>query len=99
MYAGRENHYNNFVIQTSNLIKAYAPSVAKAKRELILFPSLIKEEHAFKESHKNAYMLDFPDRSMTQGAILFPEKEQSLSLDLITSAKIGRASCRERVKI
>lgn len=86
MYAGRENHYNNFVIQTSNLIKAYAPSVAKAKRELILFPSLIKEEHAFKESHKNAYMLDFPDRSMTQGAILFPEKEQSLSLDLITSA-------------
>src|SRR5690554_7691888 len=33
MYAGRENHYNNFVIQTSNLIKAYAPSVAKAKQD------------------------------------------------------------------
>ncbi|WP_088655236.1 type VI secretion system protein TssR domain-containing protein [Geofilum rhodophaeum] len=86
MYAGHANHYNNFVIQTSNLIKAYAPKVAKTKREVILFPSLIKEENAFKESHKNAYMLDFPDRSMTQGAILFPEKEQSLSLDLITSA-------------
>jgi hypothetical protein len=86
LYSGSSNYYNNFVLQISQIIEAYADDLAEKKRSIILFPNQLREENAFTEDRKNAYMLDFPDRSMTQGGIVFPEKEERLALEVITSS-------------
>ncbi len=86
LYSGSTNYYNNFVLQITQIIDGYADAIAEQKRSKILFPNQLRDEKAFKEDSKNAYMLDFPDRSMTQGGIVFPEKEERLALDVITSS-------------
>ncbi|GAO31046.1 type VI secretion system protein TssR domain-containing protein [Geofilum rubicundum] len=86
MYSGSPNFYNNFVLQISQIIEGYANNLSEKKKSIILFPNQLREENAFKEDGKNAYMLNFPDRSMTQGGIVFPEKEERLALEVITSS-------------
>lgn len=86
LYSGSNNYYNNFVLQITQIIEGYADAIADQKRSKILFPSQLRDENAFREDRKNAYMLDFPARSMTQGGIVFPEKEERLALDVITSS-------------
>ncbi len=86
MYSGEENDYNNFVIQYTNLINTTAGLVAKKKREQIVYSNQLREKNAFIETSKNAFYLDFPERSMTQGGICFPEKQQLFSLDQLTTS-------------
>lgn len=86
LYSGSTNYYNNFVLQITQIIEGYADAIAEQKRSKILFPNQLRDENAFREDGKNAYMLDFPARSMTQGGIVFPEKEERLALDVITSS-------------
>lgn len=86
LYSGSNNYYNNFVLQITQIIEGYADVISEQKRSNILFPNQIRDENAFREEGKNSFMLDYPDRSMTQGGIVFPEKEGRLSLDVITSS-------------
>ncbi|MCA1744188.1 MAG: hypothetical protein LC643_00455 [Bacteroidales bacterium] len=86
LYSGSDNYYNNFVLQIAQIIEGYADAIADEKKSTILFPNQLRDENAFREEGKNAYMLDFPDRSMTQGGIVFPEKEERLALEVITSS-------------
>lgn len=85
LYGGEPNTYNNFVLQVENMIEAYAKKTAVAKREIIVSPQKLRTSNDFKESSKNVFCLDFPERSMTQGWILFPEKKQAMDLSTFTN--------------
>ncbi|WP_139314878.1 type VI secretion system protein TssR domain-containing protein [Saccharicrinis aurantiacus] len=85
IYSGKENEYNNFVTQFTDLINHSSELLSKNKRELIVYSDQITKTNDFVSSSKNTYHLDFPKRSMTQGGICFPEKGQTILLDQITS--------------
>lgn len=85
VYSGRTNSFNNFSLQLIEFIEGYSKMVSKNKRELIVDVSQICSENVFTESQKNYYRLDYPKRSMTHGAIVFPEKGKLFSLEMFTS--------------
>ncbi len=76
---------NNFVLQIENMIDIYGAKEAVTKREKIVYADQLKPENRYREVWKNVYALDFPDRSMTQGWILFPEKNVTLPMDILTN--------------
>jgi hypothetical protein len=86
MYSVEENQGNNFVLQIENMIDHYARWESIAKREKIVYIDQLRAENRYRESTKNAYALDFPQKSMTQGWVLFPEKKVDLPLDILTSS-------------
>ncbi len=85
VYNGRANRYNNFLLQLNEFIDGYAEIVSKNKKELIVDASQFCSENIFTENQKNYYRLDYPNRSMTHGAILFPEKGKMISLEMFTN--------------
>lgn len=79
---GEENNTgNNFVLQISDLITYYSDKQSVKKREKIVFPDQVKPYNRFRESSKNVYSLDYPNNSMSQGWVLFPEKSVDLPLN------------------
>ena len=86
LYNGQSDNYNNFVLQLENMIDHSAGLIARNKRKMIVYTDQLRPYNEFTEHGKNAYGLDFPDRSMTQGWIVFPEKSQSLSFDGLETA-------------
>ena len=86
MYSIEDNPGNNFVLQIVNMIDNYADGESKAKREKIVYIDQLRQANRYRESAKNVYALDFPEKSMTQGWVLFPEKNVDLPLDILTSS-------------
>jgi hypothetical protein len=86
MYSVEENQGNNFVLQIENMIDHYAHRISIAKREKIVYIDQLRQENRFRESIKNVYALDFPRKSMTQGWVLFPEKNVDLPLEILTNS-------------
>lgn len=87
IYAGETDNYNNFVLNIESMITSYSDKMLKTKGDILVSPKQIHYENYFTEvgEHKNGYRLDFPNRSVTQGAIFFPQKGESLSLDVLTN--------------
>lgn len=85
LHGGESNSFNNFVLQIENMIEHCAARESVAKREKIVYVDQLRPRNQYRESSKNVYALDFPSRSMTQGWILFPEKSQTLPLDILTN--------------
>lgn len=81
-----DNSNNNFVLQIESMINYYAYKTLRKKREVIVYADQLRNRNRYRESSKNIYALDFPDRSMTQGWILFPEKDATLPLDILTTS-------------
>ena len=86
VYSGGANRYNNFSLQLTEIIEKYAHLLSDKKKDLIVDASQFCPENVFTESQKNYFRLDYPERSMTQGAIVFPEKEKMLSLEMFSSS-------------
>lgn len=86
MHGEVNNPSNNFVLQIENMINYYAHKKMTSKRKVIVYPNQLRKVNRYAESSKNIYKLDFPDRSMTQGWILFPEKDSNMPLDMLTSS-------------
>lgn len=87
LYGGKQDNFNNFVLQIGNMIDNYAPKISKQKREMIVYSDQLRGSNEYKETQKkNAYCLDFPDRSMTQGWLVFPQKDETLELDALASS-------------
>lgn len=86
LYAGSGAEYNNFVLQSTNIVEGYANLTLETKQERLFSADQLRGHNAFKESSKNSYSLDFPARSITQGSVIFPEKEQTLTLDILQGA-------------
>ncbi len=86
MHSETSNEGNNFVLQIDNLIEHCAKVTSITKREKIVYANQVKAFNRYREHEKNVYSLDFPDRSMTQGWIVFPEKDYNMPLNLLGSS-------------
>lgn len=86
LYGGEPDNFNNFVLQLGNMIDCYAPRISQKKRELMVYPDLIRNGNEYMEVNHNTYCLDFPDKSMTQGWLVFPQKNESLEMESLTQA-------------
>lgn len=74
LYGGEPDNFNNFVLQIGNMIDCSAPRISRKKRELIVYPEQLRNGNEYAEVNHNTYCLDFPNRSMTQGWLVFPQK-------------------------
>lgn len=87
LYGGSPDNFNNFVLQVGNMIDNYAPKISKQKREIIVYADQLRNSNEYRETvKKNAYCLDFPSRSMTQGWLVFPQKNETLELEGLASS-------------
>lgn len=86
LYGGEPDNFNNFVLQIGNMIDCYAPRISRIKRELIVYPDQIRNRNEYVEVNHNTYCLDFPACSMTQGWLVFPQKNEALELEGLTNA-------------
>lgn len=86
LYGGEPDNFNNFVLQIGNMIDCYAPRISRKKRELIVYPDQIRNENEYVEVNHNTYCLDFPAHSMTQGWLVFPQKNEALELEGLANA-------------
>jgi hypothetical protein len=87
VYAGRDVSYNNFVLDVESMIDSYADAMIVTKGDLLVSPEQVKRTNFYKEtgSEKNGFRLDFPDNSITQGFLLFPQKEETLPMDILSN--------------
>ncbi len=78
---------NDFVLQSQNLILQSAGQVAYAKRKKLVSLQDIKENQVFKEVNtlKNVFFLDYPNQSMVQGGLMFPEKGKNMAVRFLQS--------------
>lgn len=86
MHGVKEVAGNNFVLQIENMIEKSSKRISDAKKEKIVYINQVKPRNLFRESSKNVFKLDYPNRSMSQGWILFPEKEANLPLNVLTNS-------------
>ena len=86
MHSIDENPGNNFVLQIADMIDNYARWESIAKREKIVYIDQLRRGNIYRESVKNVYALDFPEKSMTQGWICFPEKKVNLPLEIFKNS-------------
>lgn len=86
LYGGNPDNFNNFVLQIENMIDNYAAKISRQKREIIVYADQLRKHHEYREVNKNVYCLDFPNRSMTQGWVVFPQKQENLPLDGLASS-------------
>lgn len=86
LYAGKEDRYNNFVLQTAHLMQGYAREITRNKRRYILYADQVRRQNRFREDMKNGYSLWYPEYSMTQGGLLFPEKERVMETEVMVHA-------------
>lgn len=85
LYGGQPDTYNNFVLQVENMIDNYTRIISVNKREMLVSTDQVRNHFRYRERARNMYSLDFPDHSMTQGWIVFPEKKQTNDLSALTN--------------
>lgn len=86
LYASNEDKYNNYVLQLSNMIDHYADYRTTNKRNMILYADQFCRGNLLREAGPNFLMLDYPYASMNQGGFLFPEKGETLPMELFSGA-------------
>ena len=87
IYAGEEEVYTNFVLAVENLISSYAEGLLKKKMKLLVSPGQVKRSNEYREmvAGKNSFRLDFPENSITQGFLFFPQKSRTLPLEYMAN--------------
>lgn len=87
VYAGENDNYNNFVLNIESMITSYSDKMLKTKGDLLVSPKQLRYDNYFTEigDLKNGYRLDFPQNSITQGAVFFPQKGETLPLEILTN--------------
>jgi hypothetical protein len=87
IYAGNEDIYNNFVLAIENMITSYADGLLQKRKNIFVSPEQVKRNNYYREtgSGKNMFQLDFPENSITQGFLFFPQKMETLPLEYIVS--------------
>jgi hypothetical protein len=86
VYADNEDDYNNFVLQSLDIIETYAQQYRTLNRRQMVYSDQLREENSFIEGAKNVWALDYPARSMTQGMVVFPEKGRPADPKLLISS-------------
>ncbi|MCC8036026.1 MAG: hypothetical protein LIO77_08885 [Rikenellaceae bacterium] len=96
-YADSDDAYNDFVLHSFDIINAYAQAYRDSKRKMLVHTGQLTREDSFSEVAKNSYALDFPLRSMTQGAVIFPGKGRFADTDLFMAGvdSLIRQVCKD----
>lgn len=83
---GSGDFYNNFVLEMAHIINSYAQKSLTEKKNILVSPNQVKDNNYFIQSDdmQNSYKLDFPNNSITQGFLFFPQKGKSLPLSLLS---------------
>ncbi len=76
LFSDKTNAANNFVLQIQDMISSYAKKYINQKQDIIVYTDRVRNDNHFKTVARNAYLLNFPDSSITQGGIIFPEKAE-----------------------
>lgn len=86
-YAPFGDTSTNFVLDIATMIDAYADALKQRKGNLWVSPEQVKIASFYTtiDDAKNGYRLDFPENSITQGAILFPQKGEYLPMHVLTN--------------
>jgi hypothetical protein len=87
VYSDDGDAYTNFVLDVEQMICSYANSLIKKKQDILVSPEQVKRTNYYKETEtaKNSYKLDFPDNSITQGFLFFPQKKSSLPMEFLAN--------------
>ncbi|WP_029906694.1 type VI secretion system protein TssR domain-containing protein [Prevotella sp. 10(H)] len=87
VYGGEGDDYNNFVLDIEDVISAYSKKMLKTKREIMASPEQIRRANYYIPAggKTNGYRLDFPDNSVTQGALFFPQKNEMLPMEVLAN--------------
>jgi hypothetical protein len=87
VYSGTEDAYDNFVLDVENMIRSYANGMIKTKQDILVLPEQVKQTNYYRriETNKNSFVLDFPNNSITQGYLFFPQKHKSLPMELLAN--------------
>lgn len=88
VYAGGGDEYNNFVLDIENMISSYADGMLQTKKGVLVSPRQIKRSNRYTKTgeNMNSYRLDFPDNSITQGALFFPRKSELLPMEVLSNS-------------
>lgn len=77
---------NNFVLQIEHMIDTYVRYDAVSRRERLVYTDQFKPDYSYRESARNAYALDYPQNSMTQGWVVFPGKNENMQMDILSKS-------------
>lgn len=88
LYADIDNSTNDFVLNVTDFIQGYATEALTEKKRVWVSPQQVKDNNSFVAlgEYKNSYLLDFPKNSATQGAVIFPTKNETIGMDMIAVA-------------
>lgn len=86
LYASNEDKYNNYVLQLTDMIQQYADYQTTNKRKIILYADQFCPSNLMREVNRNFFMLDYPFASVSQGGVYFPEKGETLPMELFAGA-------------
>lgn len=84
-YGGEGDGYNDFVLDVEALIDSCATGMLTRKRKLLVSPRQVKRVNRFLSvgDGYNGYRLDFPQNSITQGALFFPQKSEVIPMEVL----------------
>ena len=86
LFSKENDSYNNYVLQAANMIEGYAEKQSVIKRKFWVYADQIRKKNTFCETIPNSYMLDYPEKSSTQGMIVFPPKGEFMTTDILVSS-------------
>ena len=83
--------YNDFVLQAKDLVLKSAANIALLKKEkMVDIRDVLKEStFALAKSDSGVYYLDYPEKAMTQGYVVFPERGEIMSASILEHSLIG----------
>lgn len=85
LFSNTGNSFNNFVLQVEDMISRSANKLSNEKKKILVNSHQLRAENRYKEYSENVYGLDYPKNSMQQGWVIFPNKKENLSPDLLIS--------------
>ncbi len=88
VYSDIDNATNDFVLNVTDFIQGYATEALTKKKRVWVSPKQVKHSNSFVAlgDYKNSYLLDFPKSSASQGAVIFPAKNETIGMDMISVA-------------
>lgn len=86
LYSSNDDQYNNYILQLSDMIGQYADYQTSNKRKMVLYADQFCRSNLLREASTNFLMLDYPYGSMSQGGFMFPEKGETLPVELFAGA-------------
>ncbi|MCZ4242386.1 type VI secretion system protein TssR domain-containing protein [Pedobacter punctiformis] len=83
--------YNDFVLQAKDLVLKSAANITLLKKEKMVDIRDMLKESAFTlaKSDSGVYYLDYPEKAMTQGYVVFPERGEIMQASILEQSLIG----------